>query len=321
MPTKLMRNYENNISYLDKMRVYTSKLIKLGSIKRQISMVKYISNFWDYYLIRLGFLKSCVINFRDNENIEFSNDKLLDLFDLRFITILRKEGFSVSKIKNKFLVRSDNIKFIANNISELSVILENFIENQYDWLDAKDKKVVDIGANIGDTAVYFSKVKKAKKVIAFEPYPYSYNIAKKNIILNKLKNVVILNQGVGNKETFIRIKEGFISTGGSNLKSFDSGKKVKIVTLKDIVKKYKIENDILKMDCEGCEYSIILNADKETLRSFDQIMIECHYGYKNIERKLKETGFEVSHSKVHYSYNKSAENPVMYINLVKAKLI
>ena len=73
------------------------------------------------------------------------------------------------------------------------------------------------------------------------------------------------------------------------------------------------------MDCEGCEYSIILNADKETLRSFGQIMIECHYGYKNIERKLKDTGFKVSHSKVHY--NKSADDHVMYINLIKAKLI
>ena len=179
MPTKLMRNYESNISYLDKMRVYTSKLIKLDSIKSRIRWVKYIKNFWEYYLVRLGLLKGCVLKFRDGRDIKFSNDKLQYLLDLRLMMRLKKKGFSVSKLKNKFLVNSNNIKFLVNNLSELYVILENFIENQYDWLDPKDKKVVDIGANIGDTAVYFSKVKKAKKVMAFEPYPYSYNLAKK----------------------------------------------------------------------------------------------------------------------------------------------
>ena len=178
-----MRNYESNISYLDKVRVYTSKLIKLDSIKSQIRWIKYIKNFWRYYLVRLGLLKGCVLKFRDGRNIKFSNDKLQYLLDLRLMMRLKKKGFSVSKLKNKFLVDSNNIKFLVNNLSELSVILENFIENQYDWLDAKDKKVVDIGANIGDTAVYFSKVKKAKKVMAFEPYPYSYNLAKKKTLL------------------------------------------------------------------------------------------------------------------------------------------
>ncbi len=71
----------------------------------------------------------------------------------------------------------------------MSVVRENFIENQYEWLDAKNKVVVDIGANIGDTAIYFSKIKKARKVIAFEPYPYSYKLAEENIKINKLKNI------------------------------------------------------------------------------------------------------------------------------------
>ncbi len=315
-----MGTYESNISYLDKIRVYPSKLIKLDYIKRQISMIKYISNFWDYYLIRLGLLKNGTIRFRRGESIKFSNDKLEDLWDLRLILEINKNGFNISKTKTGFLVNLDNIKFIANNSSDLGVILENFIENQYGWLNTENRQVVDIGANIGDTAVYSSKIKKSKKVIAFEPYPSSYKLAKKNIILNKLKNVVILNQGVGNKETYIRIKESFVNTAGSDLKSFDAGKKVKIVTLKNIVKKYEIEKGILKMDCEGCEYPIVLNTDKETLRSFNQIMIECHYGYKNIEMKLKDAGFKVSHSKVHYAYNKFAENPIMYVNLLKAEL-
>jgi len=41
----------------------------------------------------------------------------------------------------------------------------------YDWLDVKGKRVLDVGASIGDTAVYFA-VKGASEVVAFEPYPF-----------------------------------------------------------------------------------------------------------------------------------------------------
>ena len=52
------------------------------------------------------------------------------------------------------------------------LINENFIKEQYKWLDVEGKNVVDVGANIGDTAIYFA-LKGAKHVYAFEPYPYS----------------------------------------------------------------------------------------------------------------------------------------------------
>ena len=44
-----------------------------------------------------------------------------------------------------------------------------FVKNDYDFLKVEDKIIVDIGANIGDTAIYFA-VKGAKKVIGLEPF-------------------------------------------------------------------------------------------------------------------------------------------------------
>ena len=65
----------------------------------------------------------------------------------------------------------------ARNIGGL--ISENLVYEQYKILDVSNKDVVDVGAALGDTAIYFA-LKGAKHVYAFEPYPYSYNIAKKN---------------------------------------------------------------------------------------------------------------------------------------------
>jgi len=70
-----------------------------------------------------------------------------------------------------------------------------------DWLDVKGKRVLDVGASIGDTAVYFA-LRRATEVVAFEPYPFPYVFALKNIEVNGLKNVKVINAGVAGREVF-----------------------------------------------------------------------------------------------------------------------
>ncbi|MEM4098071.1 MAG: FkbM family methyltransferase [Candidatus Micrarchaeaceae archaeon] len=86
------------------------------------------------------------------------------------------------------------------------------------------------------------------------------------------------------------------------------------------VRRFKINRGILKVDCEGCEYGIVLNAKKETLQKFDQIMIEYHYGYKNLVRKLKEAGFHVKITVPKFSFNPDAENHNMIVGWIYAKI-
>ncbi len=222
---------------------------------------------------------------------------------------------------NKF---NKNIKFNFNNIKEaiqtFGLIKENLIEEQYKYLDIKNKIVVDIGANIGDCAIYFA-LKGAKHVYAFEPYPYSYKIAKKNIIINNLENkITILNVGVGGKKKEIKIDETYENCGRSDLKEFKKGKIIQITTLKDIVNRFNIKQDAgLKIDCEGCEYETIISSDEATLKKFNKIIIEYHYGYKNLVNKLKNIGFKVNYTFPIYGFNPYAENKNMYVGLIYAK--
>ncbi len=83
--------------------------------------------------------------------------------------------------------------------------------------------------------------------------------------INDLKKVVLLNEGVGDKDSFIKISSSYKSDAGSILKNFERGKKIKINSLESIVRIYNLKNAVLKMDCDGCEYSVILNADLLTL--------------------------------------------------------
>ena len=51
-------------------------------------------------------------------------------------------------------------------------ICGEFGDEIYDFCDVNGRYVVDVGANIGASAIYFA-TKGAKKVLAFEPFPYS----------------------------------------------------------------------------------------------------------------------------------------------------
>jgi hypothetical protein len=144
---------------------------------------KTIKNFWDYYFVILGIKKSAVITFYDSEKFLLTKQKINQFFEREFqkrIILNKPKGFDFKKQGGKIVFSLDHLNFMTNKLLEGNSILETFVEKQYNWLDVKGKTVVDVGANIGDTAVYFSKIKHAKQVIAFEPYPYTYKMAREN---------------------------------------------------------------------------------------------------------------------------------------------
>ena len=207
---------------------------------------------------------------------------------------------------------SHDIKFTYNGKS-ISITLEDgtgaigdvFAREEYSFLNVKNEIVLDIGANIGDSPIYFA-LNNAKKVIALEPYPYSYNIALSNIKKNDIEDkIILLNAGYGQDGT-INVNPDFVNTGCSDLKSFDDGMDIKIFSLKTLLSDYNIDKAILKMDCEGCEYNL-LKEDNDTLKKFKRIQIEYHYGYKRLEQKLIEADFEVKHSKPEISKGSDEE--------------
>lgn len=185
------------------------------------------------------------------------------------------------------------IPFKTGNL-DLSSTVEVFLFEVYKFLRPEGAIIIDIGANIGDSAIYFC-LNNANRVIALEPFPYSYNFATLNITANSLVDKIqLLNAGYG-KDSIVNVQEGE-SSGLSLLTNYKKGKKIEVYSLKTIFNKYGLDtanNILLKIDCEGCEYNL-LDEPIEILNKFKKIQIEFHYGYKNLESKLKEAGFSVN---------------------------
>ena len=141
--------------------------------------------------------------------------------------------------------------------------MEVFNYGEYERIDVNDKVVVDIGAGYGETSIYFLK-RGAKHVVAVEPCPEVYREMLVNLKLN----------GVEDKVN--PVNAALSSARGSVSIECPSGKStVGTITLGDLIARFSLHGGVLKMDCEGCEYDVILN-DYEHVRLFDEVYFEYH---------------------------------------------
>jgi FkbM family methyltransferase len=174
--------------------------------------------------------------------------------------------------------------------AELLSYMEIWHERCYDAvaLDAPGC-VVDVGANIGAFSLYQAIVKHAGVVIAFEPSPDVFPRLAKNVEINRLTNVRLVNAAVGETTGVLSFSEGRMSV---NCQVSNAGPlKVRCVTLDSELS--NIPNiDLLKIDTEGYETHVLQGAH-ETLKRTSRIALELHYlgEDQEIESILAPLGF------------------------------
>jgi|GEM_PF-4468942 len=185
-----------------------------------------------------------------------------------------------------------------------------FIQN-YAALEPAGERVLDLGANVGDTAIYFM-CKGAKYVYALEPYPKNCRRALQNIQRNGMgEQIKVINAGISRVEGEVLLDPEFHSDPRNDLKKFDKGVTVKLQTIGRLVDEYGLKNAVLKLDCEGAEVGAILESGRETLRAFKRIIMEYHHGYMDLKDKLESAGFYVKLlGNARIGYNQFLEAPV-----------
>ncbi|BBG23182.1 hypothetical protein IC006_0466 [Sulfuracidifex tepidarius] len=201
-------------------------------------------------------------------------------------TLISAGGFE--KEGNLWYNRTYNIRFI-NRIN--SSLFENFSIKQYN--NEIEGEVVDIGANIGDSAIYFA-LKGASHVYAFEPLPDIYGIALQNIKINHLENKITLaNAAVGSKEGKVKVPLNINTEESGGFSITDQGDvEIPMLSFNNVTKMVK-DHHLLKIDCEGCEADIIMSSELD----FDKIFLESHQritkiSHKKLIRKLEEQNYK-----------------------------
>ena len=193
-----------------------------------------------------------------------------------------------------------------------------FILEEYKFLRCKNKLVIDIGAEVGDSSIYFA-MKGAVKVVAIEPMPYNFVFLKENIKSNQFDGIIEpLNIMIGNKTKRTMI-EVFNEPIVRDTTETTQGYEIDQLSLNDLLKKYYTKNSILKLDCEGCEYNLVNLLDNKDIQNFERIQIEYHYGLDGLVDKLHNARFKVKYTKPIDVYNPDASNPNLKVGYIYAK--
>jgi FkbM family methyltransferase len=138
--------------------------------------------------------------------------------------------------------------------------------------------VIDIGANIGMFAVYAAVVGKAAHVFCYEPFPDSFTFLRRNGETNKLQAAHAFQLAIAGKRERRTMQVGTCHGwntlfGPAELPSIE----VDCLTLADVFEQQALERcDFLKLDCEGSEYEILLDAPAAVLARINRVALEYH---------------------------------------------
>jgi FkbM family methyltransferase len=142
--------------------------------------------------------------------------------------------------------------------------------------------VADIGAQSGFYSLLLSKrVGTQGRVIAFEPLPANYRLLEENLRLNKIENVIVCREAVADRTgqlTFQFPSDEPSLIAGPVLPEDDTGTfAVACVSLDEFVSRSEISLDLIKIDVEGAEGSVLAGAAKTLQQFHPTLIIELHH--------------------------------------------
>lgn len=192
----------------------------------------------------------------------------------------------------------ESLKFL--NEQDPAMYREVIEANQYHLTQekVKDRLVIDIGANIGAFSLYAAAL-GAKQVISVEPISASYNTFLRNIHRMGLKNVTTHKRIIAEKgNEFLPVSLNSNAGANSMYNVSDNYEVVETATFSQLMSQIAGHDILLKLDCEGGEYDVIMNADEKDMVRINEIMLEIHTdlhpkhkGKDILEQKLIEFGF------------------------------
>lgn len=201
-------------------------------------------------------------------------------------------------------------KFVVhyhNKEELLEIKKEVFAQHTYyfETINAKPF-IIDAGAHIGLTTLYFKKQYPGAEVLAIEPNSINFKLLEENIWENQLDDVTTIKAALtayGDEAEFhADIKQSWLSTASLVPRAWSGNQDTKpqvvpAVQLSSLITRHV---DLLKLDIEGAEQEVLLEA-REKLPLVKKILLEFHphagQSLEELSKFLKDQGFTVEYSK------------------------
>lgn len=166
---------------------------------------------------------------------------------------------------------------IRKNTSDLKVFEDIFVRNEFDLLlDFDPQIIIDGGAYVGFSSIYFTL--KYPEATIFSVEAEEGNFKQLSLQTKHLKNIVPINKGLWNKNSFLKIVDNNLGNWGFSVEEVSSAKDADInaITINEIISNYDLPRiDILKLDIEGAEIELF-ESNTDWLEKVNCLVIELH---------------------------------------------
>jgi FkbM family methyltransferase len=201
-------------------------------------------------------------------------------------------------------LRRTGLRFRVRSAMDVWVVKETCLDDAYlppGVRPGPGWSVVDVGAGIGDFTVLVASQCPAGVVHAYEPLAESFDLLRSNVAANGLANVVVRREAVASRPGAMaaRLEVGrpavearFAAVGGETAPSAPARD---LAAVLDALPGGAC--DLLKLDCEGCEFDVLLGSPPALLRRVRRVSLEAHDGVDGraeaILDRLRAHGFAV----------------------------
>jgi len=196
-----------------------------------------------------------------------------------------------------FVFRSGVPVHLRANSSDLEVLLEVCGRGEYECV-AKLNDVatfVDLGANVGVTSLFLWKKLGFTRLLAVEPEPRNFQLLNRN--LDQMRSagvqVELIESALWTHDNGIRLQTQGLKDWSFNVdESNKAGLKTSSVTMKSLLERLGTRADLVKMDIEGAELSVLEALGKEELSQIHFLAVEFHRDKDRSTVKSRSSVFE-----------------------------
>ena len=187
------------------------------------------------------------------------------------------------------------VRYVLNDYENL-VVLPFYGCWIWDYLKPQEGEVfVDVGAHVGKYALEVAEIVGEKgSVVAIEPDPANYAALKRNIEMNKTRNVIVVNVAAWHCDTKLRFFF-FRSSLGRRVK-FDFGlgsTEIEERALDDVLREIGVDRvDWVKINVEGAELETLKGLENTLKNSHPKVIVEVeHDNVEGVATFLSKTGY------------------------------
>lgn len=209
-------------------------------------------------------------------------------------------------IEKKVKIFGKDLQIRLRNDGDHAIANEVFTDRDYKPCETSIKEaknsIIDIGGHLGFFSLYAACLNPEVPIFCFEPHEGNFTLLKEHLKLNRIKNVQPKCLAVANyqgKGELLVSKEHLNHSIVYAIENTNEVQPINCITLEKIINRHRIgQVDLLKMDCEGAEFQILMDSPKSILDKVSSIFLEYHdwapgADHRKLKSYLEDLGFKV----------------------------